>query len=163
MNRLPPLVIAALLAIPLALASLPARAQQMYKCTVDGRTTFAEFPCGKSAEKITVRPVAGDYAPAPLAVAAPSGAAVTPAGDRHAVLDEMTRQRRIRELEYEIRNAENDMDAELDVLRRKQGRASNNLAGATWLTSISQEMQAVTAKWRGKLDELNGQLAALRK
>lgn len=163
MNRLPPLVIAALLAIPLAVSSLPAHAQQMYKCTVDGRTTFAEFPCGKSAEKITVRPVAGDYAPAPLAVAAPAGRAAAPTSDRHAQLDEMVRQRRIRELEYEIRDAENDMDAELGALKGKKRYAGYGLAGATWEASISQEMQAVTAKWRGKIDALNGQLATLRK
>lgn len=152
-----------LLAIPLALASLPAHAQQMYKCTVDGRTTFSQFPCGQGAQKITVRAAAGDYAPAPLAVAAPVAGAAAPASDRQALLTEMTRQRRIRELEYEIRDAEDDMDAELDALRARQGRAANNLAGATWLAGISQEMQAVTAKWRGKIDELNERLAALRK
>lgn len=145
-----------------ALIALPTHAQQMYKCTVDGRVTFAEFPCGKSAQTIRVRPASGDSVPAPLASAAPASAPQY-ATDRQALLDDMARQRRIRELQYEIRNAEADMDAELDGLRARQGRAANNLAGATWLASISQEMQAVTAKWRGKIDELNGQLVALRK
>lgn len=155
-----------LAALLLATVALPASGQQMYKCTQDGRTTFSEFSCGKSARKITVRPVAGDYAPAPLEVAAPPAApsnVAAPAADPRTRLDEMARQRRARELEYEIRDAEKDMDAELDTLKRKKAYAGNGLAGATWEASISQEMQAVTAKWRGKIDELNGRMAALRK
>lgn len=149
-----------------ALLPLSAHAQQMYKCSVAGRVTFSEFPCGPGAQKISVRPASGDYAPAPLAVAPAGVSAAVPAAaadSRQAVLDEMSKQRRIRELQYEIRDAENDMDEEIDRLRARQGQASNNLAGATWLAGISQEMQAVTAKWRGKLDELNSRLAALRK
>ena len=146
------------LLLAIAIAAIPAHAQQMYKCDQGGTVTFSEFPCGKNAKKIDVKPVAGETATVPLAAVAPA-----PQGGRsQALLDEMTRQRRIREIEYEIRNAENDMDAELEGLRRKKGNANNNLAGATWLTSISQEMQAVTAKWRGKIDQLNSQLAALR-
>jgi len=154
-----PLPIAIALA---ALLPLCAHAQQMYKCTAAGRVTFSEFPCGQGAQKITVRPVAGDYPAAPLAVATPGDSAAAPASD-HAQLAEMVRQRRIRELNYEIRDAENDMDAELEALKDKKRYAGYGLAGATWEASISQEMQAVTAKWRGKLDELNSRLAALRK
>jgi hypothetical protein len=51
----------------------------------------------------------------------------------------MAKERRLRELGFEIRDAEREMDDELEKLRQRKYRSANNLAGATWESSISQE------------------------
>lgn len=34
---------------------------QVYKCVENGRKVFSDIPCSNSAEKVDVRPAAGDY------------------------------------------------------------------------------------------------------
>lgn len=48
--------------IPLLIAASSAQAQ-MFKCTDGGRTVFSDRPCSDSAEKLKVRPAAGNYDP----------------------------------------------------------------------------------------------------
>ena len=60
------------------------------------------------------------------------------------------------------------MGAELDALKTKKKQANNNLAGATWEASISQEMLVVTQRYQMKatadqlkLEQLREQRARL--
>ncbi len=50
-------------AIAAFLAS-PAQAQQVFKCTENGKTVFSDHPCGDTAHELDVRPARGGYDPA---------------------------------------------------------------------------------------------------
>lgn len=163
-----------LFALLLALAPLGAVAQSLYKCTEGGVVKYAERPCGKSAVLIS-GPQAGAQPktivqttepPAPaLAARAPETATPAPADAQKArqeQLAQMAKDRRIRELGFEIRDAEREMDDELEKLRQRKYRSANNLAGATWESSISQEMQAATSKHTARIDALRREKASLQ-
>ncbi len=53
--------IAAALALLISAATAQA---QVYKCQIDGRTTFSDLPCGDDAREIDTTPAAGGYDPA---------------------------------------------------------------------------------------------------
>lgn len=60
------------------------------------------------------------------------------------------------------------MNREMAILRQKKQYANNNLAGAQWESSISNEMSAVGAKWdsmirveQSNLDRLREQVSSL--
>lgn len=160
----------------LALAPLGAVAQSLYKCTEGGVVKYAERPCGKSAVLISgpqagaqskhVVQTAESPAPAPaIAARAPDAATPAPADAQKArqeQLAQMAKERRIRELGFEIRDAEREMDDELEKLRQRKYRSANNLAGATWESSISQEMQAATSKHTARIDALRREKASLQ-
>jgi hypothetical protein len=137
------------------LAAASASAQTMYKCVDAGVTTYAERPCGKSAVVISV-------------TAAPAGDARTTqpsairAEQRQAQLAELSRERRLRELDTEIADAERQLDADLARLRRRTRYFSDELAAATWRNGVALEMQAVTAKGTARIDALRRERAALR-
>lgn len=161
--------------VALALVPLAAPAQTLYKCTEGGIIKYADSPCGKSAVLISGKPAAAaprnvivqTAEPPPPAVAARAPDAATPAPAdaqkaRQEQLAQMAKERRIRELGYEIRDAEREMEDELEMLKRRKYLANNNLAGATWESSISQEMQAATSKGNARIAALRRELADLR-
>jgi hypothetical protein len=149
----------------LALAPAPLLAQTFYKCVEGGVTTYAERPCGKSSVAIgkPAAPLAAPAAAPPVAGGMPAAAAApSQQASRDAQLATMARERRIRTLEFEIRDAERELENELYALRAKKDYARNNLAGATWEGSISQEMQAVTARWNARIEVLRRDLSEQR-
>lgn len=81
----------------------------------------------------------------------------------------MELDRRQREIAYAIRDSEQEidgyraqMDRELAALQYKKSQANNNLAGATWEQSISTEMQAVSEKYRTKIQIARDRIVDLR-
>src|SRR5580765_8490304 len=128
-------------------------ANAQYKCVgKDGAISFQQQPCpGQSQQqKLEVK------VPAPATPAVtPAKAASGPLNVDQRMARDMEHERRIRELKVEITQTEDSisrrnqqMSAELETLRAKKPLARNNLAGATWEQSISQEMQAVTQKYK---------------
>ena len=89
----------------------------------------------------------------------------------------MERDRRIRDLEHEIRarrsrigDEQSAMDREIAALRQQKARANNNLAGATWEKSISEEMNAVVGRYdvrirtlQDEINRLESDLSAMQK
>lgn len=143
---------------------------QVYKCKQpDGSTAFQDHPCAGKGSAIAIRPAAGE------ATRADPAAAESATEKGKALLDQYERDRRVRSLDYDIDHLERTLiadqqrlDSELATLKRKKEYANNNLAGATWESSISQEMQAITERYRAKaegdrmrLDDLRKQRAAL--
>ena len=102
----------------------------------------------------------------------PSGAQKSPsstAGAEKQAVEQMARDRQIREANYEIENLERrianrseQITREMDALRAQKARASNNLAGATWEQSLSTEMQAVASRYKVMNDADQEQIKALR-
>ena len=67
------------------------------------------------------------------------------------------------ELESRIRQYQFDMQRELTQLRHKKDYAANNLAGATYEQSISEEMQVVADRYRVDIELARDRMAELRK
>lgn len=146
-----PTLLAALCAA--TLAALPAHA--VFKCTVGGKTTYSDAPCGDGGREIDIAP-AGGRTPDTAA----AGARAKEANSR---LTEMSLDRKILESEREIERIQGRMEKDLAELRSKKGYARNNLAGATWEQSISSEMQAVAARYQAEMQTEQARLDDLRK
>ncbi len=139
-----------------------------YVCTdTDGKKTFQDKPC---SEQGSVSSEKREYTPQQS-----SEAGQVPVNNK--LVEELFASNRLREVEREIKKSEraidnysNAMTNEVSALRRKKQRANNNLAGAQWETSISNEMTAITNKYsalieteRDKLKRLRDERAELKK
>jgi Domain of unknown function (DUF4124) len=139
----------------LALALAGAAGAQVYKCTDEnGRTIFSGMPCAPDAQDVTVK-----VRPADAHTANATQADLERFGreQRRSALEEA-----IRKHERTIRYHQDDMESEIAALRAKKGRAMNNLAGATWEESISNEMQAVARKHHALIEAEQREVQRLR-
>jgi hypothetical protein len=140
------------------------------KCTgPDGKAVFQDRPCAGAGEKITVRPASGHD---PASVPVTSGAKpMTEAERLNASTAASQRERRRRELEtIHVPNAASYIDrqrglcdAELRALQARKLSAANNLAGATWESSISTEMTAIATRCDSRNRDLRDDLETMRK
>lgn len=147
-----------LLMIAAALLSGHVQAQ-VYKCTEGGKTVFSDKPCGQDARVVEMKPASG-------AVGDQSG--IDAAARTRAYVEESDRTVKRRMLsqeigrkEHELKGVQDALDKEMAALRNKKQYAANNLAGATWEASISQEMQAVTASHEGRIKRLQAEIDRL--
>ena len=133
--------------VALMLTACSACAQ--YRCIdISGKSSFQHFPCAATERQQPVQlksPARSGDDPPPAASASET--------KERSVLRRFEIDRRVRELDQEVRllgerisqrNA--SMDEELARLKAQKSSANNNLAGATYMQSISAEMQAVAAK-----------------
>lgn len=157
-----------LVALAILAALPPPAAAQVYKCKIGGTTVFSGQPCQPDAKPIDVRPASGN-APAPT-IARPGATppTISSASNPQAVHARMERDRRIRDLDYDIaarrsriNEEQSAMDRDLAALRAQKSRATNNLAGATWEKSISEEMNAVVARYNVRIRALEGDVARM--
>lgn len=151
------IIIAALLAASAAQA-------QIFQCVVDGRKVFSDQPCGKDSKAVDVRPAAGR---ARLAPATEGGAPqqATPS-DLTKRADDAVKKRFLDEdiyrKEQRVKSLRAEMESKLAELREKKRYAYNNLAGATWEASISQEMNATVASYDSQIRSVESEISALR-
>lgn len=157
----------AVAAVPLLLLTLPVCAQSLYKCPdpVSGVVKFSQTPCTATGggEVITVKPI-----PATSGSTVPASIEET---DRvQNLANQAGRERRLLEIDREIKALENQiggyrsaMSEEIARLQRKKQFASNNLAGATWEQSISDEMNAVANKYDSLIRNSQNQIESLQK
>nr|WP_315206427.1 DUF4124 domain-containing protein [uncultured Albidiferax sp.] len=148
------------------------------KCTgADGKVVFQDAACEGRGEKMVVRPASGN-APSATTAAVPAGNAVSAAPKKLSEAERMEgeiaeSQRQRRKQEYELRTlpgayaAVNQQraacDKELRALQEKKSYANNNLAGATWETSISAEMTAIATRCDTRNRELRDDIETVRK
>lgn len=116
----------------------------IYKCSDKwGKPIFSDKPCigekGVEAKFEAKQPQR-------------TGAAYSPEDTKR--FTEIRRKRRvdklksnIKQYERDIRNYHRSMDSEIARLKREQRYANNNLAGAQYLTSLANEMQAISKKY----------------
>lgn len=139
------------------------------KCIgTDGKPVFQDAPCMGKGEKIVVRPASGD---APEPDKAALAAAPVPEGQRlERQLSQVQSERRRRDLEvaipksqFEQANFMQACDRDLQALQDKKALARNNLAGATWLQSISTEMGALTRRCESRTNAMTANIEAMRK
>ncbi|MCK6396052.1 DUF4124 domain-containing protein [Zoogloea sp.] len=150
-----------LLVLAALLCAVPAAAQ-VYKCKEGATTVFSAQPCSPTAQAVDVRPASGAsrHSPQPEAAARQAGDLASSPAER------MRRQADGMQLERELKDAQalrdklvRDREDELDALRRKKPLANNNLAGATWLQSISAEMQVVSDNYAERIRDVDARIA----
>jgi hypothetical protein len=151
----------AILAAALACALSPAWA--VNKCTgPDGKVVFQDAPCAGKGVTLNVKPAAGNATLQP--------GEKTSNDKVNEVLTGMRNDRRREELEDRIlpgkRGAlqanRQKCDADLANLQRQQARATNNLAGATWLQSLATEMSALSTRCEVRSRELLAEIDTAR-
>ena len=157
------------------LAALCAPAWAVNKCTgADGRVSFQDAPCSGKGESLNVRPARGDAPAAPAAAPADGAAAGAPRTEAQRLEGLISESQRLRKVqEYELRivpgaqsaiaNQRRQCDAQLQALKDKKRLANDNLAGATWESSISTEMTAVATRCDTYAAELRSDLEARKK
>lgn len=154
----------------LALTLSPAMA--INKCVNDaGQVVYQSAPCPASAKggELTLQKAVPASAPSPADAEELKRIQQTASAlERERRLTEIDRE--IQRLEGRITDHRSAMDGEMANLRRKKLLANNNLAGATWEQSISEEMNAVTQKYdalirsdQSRIDQFQNDADRLRK
>lgn len=147
---------------------------QVYKCKEGGTTVFSATPCAVGAKPIDVRPASGSARAQPAERQAdPQTQPNAPrAGSvqQNSLTERADVAARRRILEDEIYRKErsvsalyDELAAKQEQLRQKKNRSMNNLAGATWEQSISDEMKAVAAEYDIKIRGAQGEVDALKR
>jgi hypothetical protein len=139
----------------LALTGGAAQAE-IYKCEgPDGRLQFSDKPCeGAPSEEVQV-----DYIE-PTAEQRAMTQRTHQAQDR--MIEEAEHQRAVKAVRARISRLQDERGAELAALRHKKRYAANNLAGATWENSISEEMKAVAQRYNADIQAARDELAELQ-
>jgi len=126
-----------------------------YKCVVDGKTTFTDQPCDQNAESEVLKNIEVVRHTPSTQHQAENASSV----DRmKKAAASMYVDRRKSEIKKDISDKEEDivtlqkrMDAEVAGLRFKKRFANNNLAGATYEGSLSEEISAVVSRYDSKI------------
>jgi len=132
-------------------------AAEVYVCTdAAGKKSFQQMACDEGVEAELRK-----LEPAALV------GSVSPVSDRfyEETRDFNTQEqlkRDLRRTENKINQYQQNMQRELAALQGKKRSANNNLAGAQWETSISNEMQAVTTKYNSLISTEQSRLDAQR-
>ncbi len=142
--------------VPMLIISTIASAD-IYKCKdARGQVTFSQMPCAPDAQKIIVK------TPEPTAEDREQANATME--KNNAMVEAQQEARRINAAKNRVDELIAERDAKLQQLRIKKLYAANNLAGATWEKSISEEMRAVTEQYnadiksaRARVHELESQ------
>jgi len=144
---------------------------QVYKCREGGTTVFSATPCAVNAKPIDVRPASGAARTQPAERQAELQQNTARAGSvqQNALTDRADVAARRRILEDEIYRKErsvsalyDELAAKQEQLRQKKNLSMNNLAGATWEQSISDEMKAVADEYSIKIRGALGEFDALK-
>jgi hypothetical protein len=159
---------------------LAASAQNLYRCTVNGKTSFQDHPCAGATSadnRMQLRPDPATHTPAAHVPAATEASAANDnVAGMNAFADRQAREDQRLHLQYQVKQLQQDIDdnqtamtRELAAIDARRSLANNNLAGATYLASLSEQSQAVTQSYtlkiqvdQAKIDALNQQLAQLQ-
>jgi len=131
--------------------TVPAAHAGIYKCVVNGKTSFSQRPCGDESVEMDIK----------VRDVSPSATKERTAANRKKV-ETVLLDRKIREKEREIEKYGKQRDREMARLKKKKSYAANNLAGATWEQSISTEMRAISDKYDSKIRAAERELERLQ-
>lgn len=148
--------------LTLLLALTPgAWAGSYYVCTdASGKKSFQSQPCTGD-----VKSEQRDYEVSEQ----PQTSNASNGSGSNDLAETLFRDNKLRKLDRDIKKSVQQLDKhtksmerELRALRLKKTRANNNMAGAQWETSISEEMNAVTTKYQTILENERSRLQSLR-
>lgn len=145
---------------------------EIYKCTVDGKTSFSEAPCINAKAGGAIKLKIDEPSAKPMPPIANAGATTSAAGslsDKDKADQDFRVRHRLRAIEEDITRAQtqirslnSQMENEMDNLRASKRISNNNLAGATRDVSISGEMEAVASKYTNKIKSVEVEIETLR-
>jgi chromosome segregation ATPase len=125
---------------------------EIYKCNSGGKLVFSDRPCGDNAEQIempNVPQVGG-------ALSNPSADGFLQHREAKHIESKITQLERKKE---ELRRA---MDRDMAEWERKRARANNNLAGATWESSLAKEAEVKMTRYQSEIDQIDREIDRLR-
>ena len=131
---------------------------EVYKCKKDDTTVFSDKSCDQNAKKIEIR-----YPTEVLSVdeAKKESEALKKKADfvtkKRLLRNEITRK------ESSVDMLTKEMNRKLDELRQKKLMAANNLAGAIWENSLSEEMNAVSMDYGARIEKVRREIDLLVK
>ncbi|WP_417705322.1 DUF4124 domain-containing protein [Rheinheimera aquimaris] len=147
-----------LLAVALA---LPVSAQ-VYKCEVDGKTTFSQVPCAENAE-VT------DYSRESEELTTPAASNQTTVSEAAATIDRLGNSVKKRDMAEKIKRLERqrdrqiaNRDAEVAKIKSQSGRYVQNLYGVMYEDKINSSIVAATTIWNTRIDATNREIDQLR-
>ena len=132
-----------------------AYAGEVYKCTVDGKVTYSQMPCGNQAteERLhqleQMQPIQKFTSLETNAVTNPNKA--NGVDDQRKVEIHIINNK-IKRSYKEIDKYQRKMRSELKAIKDKTYYASNNNAGSNYLNALSNEMSAVSDKYKIYID-----------
>lgn len=144
-----------------------ADAADIYKCVVDGTTTYQDEPCGKSGTVIRTD--------TPATQASRANAAADSVARLRANVTALEQARRARDAAAEIERLERESDAlqkseqdELEALRQEERYASYNAIAAPWDRTafderIAKQRQAINDKYTARRQALRERIEELRR
>lgn len=137
-----------LLLVLLMLTVTGTHAAQVFKCTdAEGKLTYSQQPCeaDTKAEVVTVENKT-------------SGVSMAAQGDFSKIEEENEERARVRDLnrrigihEHNIKVLQQERDAKIALLRKEQGNARNNAAGAAYHNSLATEIQTITLDYNSRI------------
>lgn len=148
--------------------SSAAFAQETYKCKVGGSMVYQDRPCAGTVLRSESMPPSK---PAAASASAPEhvSPAVSDLERQKAFLAKGAKERKISDLQYEIGRADAsisrlqaEMAEKIAAIDRQKLSANNNLAGATYLNSLSTEQQAITTRYQVNISTLRARLQTLQ-
>lgn len=132
-----------------------ALAGEVYKCTVDGKVSYSQMPCGNQAKEERLHQLEQIQPIAKLPSLETN--AVTNHNKANGVDDQ--RQVKIHIINNKIKRSYKEIDRyqtkmrrELKTIKDKTYYASNNNAGSNYLNALSNEMSAVSQKYKVYID-----------
>ena len=146
---------------------------QVYKCNQGGSVVFTSTPCDTGAKPLDVKPASGQgrrpELPSSESPAQASAPGTPPAAKPLSLTERADQAARRRILDDEIWRKQqsinvlsDEMQQRQTQLRNKKSWANNNLAGAVWEQSISDEMQAVAAEYDLRIRKASKELEDLK-
>lgn len=130
-----------------ALFCLPINAANIYKCDIDGVTTFSQMPCPDDAENIELLNTPAIEKKSLNQQAAIKNKVQSKLNSDLIQIDIFNLKQNIKRREAKIQSYKRKMVKELAKLKLRTTFANNNLAGATYQNALSEEMSATTKKY----------------
>ncbi|WP_240223619.1 DUF4124 domain-containing protein [Rheinheimera hassiensis] len=154
--------------LPLLLITVPALVSaNVYKCEVNGVITYSQIPCSDDAQVTDYSRDEIADPPQPQSTTSTDKAAAT----MNRLSDSIKKRDMriaINRLKSDKAKLQNQRDAKMAKLKNSKRYANNNLAGAVWEESLSNEMAAIAAQYDTdvraidvEIDRLNDELKRL--
>lgn len=138
----------------------------IYRCNIGGQIIFTDQPCNYDAP-VHMESTRSQAPTEQISLQAPAEPTIRPQESTpvptaqkllHLEKEYFVLHDEVGRMERQHQALDSEYQNELNKIKNKQRRAANNLAGATWLSSLAQEMQAVTARYAPRLDRMQNDI-----